>query len=100
MRAKQILGLNDSLELKKLKVMGYFLKRNKKPMDEIETNKLIDQIFTSMEKELQNQKISVKTYLQGYFEGQKIRRKNNLTVIKGDKQKWEQIFYKYRKNLL
>ena len=29
-------------------------------MDEIETNKLIDQIFTSMEKELQNQKISVK----------------------------------------
>ncbi len=56
-------------------------------MDEIETNKLIDQIFTSMEKELQNQKISVKTYLQGYFEGQNIRRKNNLTVIKGDKQK-------------
>lgn len=29
MKAKQILGLNDSLELKKLKVMGYFLKRNK-----------------------------------------------------------------------
>lgn len=69
-------------------------------MDEIETNKLIDQIFTSLEKELQNQKISVKTYLQGYFEGQNIRRKNNLTVIKGDKQKWEQAFYKYHKNLL
>lgn len=69
-------------------------------MDEIETNKLVDQIFTSLEKELQNQKISVKTYLQGYFKGQKLKRKNNLTVIKGDKQKWEQIFYKFHKSLL
>ena len=56
-------------------------------MDEIETNNLIDQIFISLEQEIQKQKISVKTYLQGYFEGQKIKRKNNLTVIKGDKQK-------------